>query len=37
MKKFIIPSAITIASVMAVCLCIVCRGRKAKAKSGNEE
>ena len=37
MKKFIIPSALAIASVMAICLCIFCRGRQAKAKPENEE
>ena len=36
MKKYIIPSAVAIASVMAICLCIFCRGGKAKAKSENE-
>lgn len=37
MKKYIIPSAVAIASVMAICLCIFCRGSKAKTKSENEE
>lgn len=36
MKKYIIPSVVAIASVMAICLCIVCRGRKAKAEPENE-
>ena len=37
MKKYIIPSAIAIASVMAICLCIFCGGTKAKVKLENEE
>lgn len=37
MKKRRIRSIIAIASVMAVCLCIFYRGRKAKAKPENEE
>ena len=37
MKKYIITSIIAIASVMAICLCIFCRGSKAKAKPENEE
>lgn len=36
MKKYIVPSVIAIASVMAICLCAFCRGRKAKAKPENE-
>ena len=36
MKKYIVPSIIAIASVMAICLCILCRGRKANAKPENE-
>ena len=32
MKKYVVPSVIAIASVMAICLCTFCRGRKAKAK-----
>ena len=36
MKKYIAPSVIAIASVMAICLWLICRGRKAKAKSENE-
>lgn len=36
MKKYIVPSIVAIASVMAICLCIFCRGRKAKAKLENE-
>lgn len=35
MKKYIVPSIIAIASVMAVCLCILRRG-KAKKKPENE-
>ena len=37
MKKYIITSIIAIASVMAICLCIFCRGRKAKVRPENEE
>ena len=37
MKKYIVPSIVVIASVMAICLCIFCRGRKVKAKPENEE
>ncbi len=37
MKKYIVPSIIAIASVMAICLCIFCGGSKAKAKPENEE
>lgn len=36
MKKYMIPSIIAFASVMAICLCIFCRGSKAKAKPENE-
>ena len=36
MKKYIGPSVVAIASVMAICLCVFCRGRKAKAKPENE-
>ncbi len=36
MKKYIVPSIIAIASVMALCLCIFCRGSKVKAKPENE-
>lgn len=36
MKKFIIPSVVAIASVAAICLCLFCRGRKAKARPENE-
>ena len=36
MKKYIVPSIIAIASVMAICLSIFCRGSKAKAKPENE-
>ena len=36
MKKYISPSIIAIASVMAICLCVSCRGSKAKAKTENE-
>ena len=36
MKKYIGPSIVAIASVMAICLCIFCRGSKAKAKPENE-
>lgn len=36
MKKYIVPSFIAIASVTAICLCVFCRGRKAKAKPENE-
>ena len=36
MKKYIVPSIIAIASVMAICLCKICRGSKAKAKPENE-
>ena len=36
MKKYIVPSIIAIASVMAICLYIFCRGSKAKAKPENE-
>ena len=36
MKKYIVPSIIAITSVMAICLCIFCRGRKVKAKRENE-
>ena len=36
MKKYIVPSIVAIASVMAICLCIFCRGSKAKAKTENE-
>ena len=37
MKKYIVPSFFAIASVTAICLCVFCRGRKAKVKSVNEE
>ena len=33
MKKYIVPSIIAIASVMAICLCIFCRGSKAKPEN----
>ena len=36
MKKYVVPSVIAIASVMAICLGTFCRGRKAKAKPENE-
>lgn len=36
MKKYIVPSIVAIASVMAICLCVFRRGRKAKAKLENE-
>ena len=36
MKKYIVPSIIAIASVMAICLCLFYRGRKAKANPENE-
>lgn len=36
MKKYIVPSIIAITSAMAICLCIFCRGSKAKAKPENE-
>ena len=36
MKKYSAPSVVAIASVMAICLCIFCRGSKAKAKPENE-
>ena len=32
MKKYIIPSVVAIASVVAICLCVFHRGRKAKAE-----
>ena len=34
MKKYIVPSVIAIASVMAICLCLFCRGRKSQGKAG---
>ena len=36
MNKYIGPSVVVIASVMAICLCVFCRGRKAKAMPENE-
>lgn len=36
MKKYVVPSVIALASVMAICLCTFCRGSKAKAKTENE-
>lgn len=36
MKKYIVPSVVAIASVMAICLYVFRRGRKAKAKPENE-